>query len=245
MFLKRLFDFTVALFVLVLFSPLLVIILTLIWLQDFHNPFYIAERVGRKEKTFRMYKLRSMIINADATGVDSTANNDNRITAIGRFIRNYKLDELSQLINVLIGNMSLVGPRPNVKRETNLYSIEEKKILSIKPGITDLSSIVFADEGDILSNESDPDISYNQLIRPYKSRLAIAYVENRKFFLDLRIIFLTVLNFVSRYKALKILAKLTFNLTGDAELAEVCLRNNPLKPKSPPGFDHIIESRDL
>lgn len=242
---KRLFDFIVSAMILTLASPLMLIVLLLIWIQDWHNPFYIAERVGKNSKAFRMYKFRSMIINADRTGVDSTSNSDTRITGIGRFIRKYKLDELSQLINVLIGNMSLVGPRPNVKRETDLYSNEEKKILKIKPGITDLASIVFADEGDILADRSNPDIAYNQLIRPYKSRLAIAYVQNRKFILDFYILFLTVLNFVSREQALERVSQIALKITKDSELAEICLRKKELVPTPPPGFDHVIESRDL
>ena len=120
-----------------------------------------------------MVKLRSMIINADKNKVDSTASDDMRITRVGMMIRAYKLDELTQLINVLKGDMSLVGPRPNVQRDVDLYSETEKRLLSVKPGITDFSSIIFSDEGDILSGLDDPDIAYNQLIRPWKSRLGI------------------------------------------------------------------------
>ena len=243
--LKRLCDVAFSAILLAFFSPLIIVVVLLIWLQDFHNPFYIANRVGKNSKEFKMYKFRSMIVNADSTGVDSTSNNDSRITSVGKFIRAYKLDELSQMFNVLFGNMSLVGPRPNVKRETDLYSLEEKKILSVKPGITDLSSIVFADEGEILSNKTDPDIAYNQLIRPYKSELAIVYVENKSLILDLVILSLTALTFVSRAKALMAVSRIVRKLHPDAELSEICLRNKPLVPKAPPGFDHIIESRDL
>ena len=109
-----------------------------------------------------------MKINADKSGVDSTSNKDPRITGIGRFIRKYKIDELSQLFNVFLGSMSLVGPRPNVKRDTDLYTSLEKDLFLAKPGITDFSSIVFADEGDILEGHLDPDLAYNQLIRPWK-----------------------------------------------------------------------------
>ena len=243
--LKRLFDVTFSAILLAFFSPLIIVVALLIWMQDFHNPFYIANRVGKNSKEFKMYKFRSMIVNADSTGVDSTSNNDSRITSVGKFIRAYKLDELSQMFNVLFGNMSLVGPRPNVKRETDLYSLAEKKILSIKPGITDLSSIVFADEGDILSDKKDPDIAYNQLIRPYKSELAIVYVENKSLILDLVILSLTALAFVSREKALIAVSRIVHKLHPDAELSEICLRKKPLVPKAPPGFNHIIESRDL
>jgi lipopolysaccharide/colanic/teichoic acid biosynthesis glycosyltransferase len=217
----------------------------MIWLQDFHNPFYVATRVGKNSNTFKMYKFRSMIVNADKSGVDSTSSDDNRITTIGKFIRKYKLDELSQLFNVFIGNMSLVGPRPNVLRETNLYSNKEKQILSVKPGITDLSSIVFADEGEILEGKESPDIAYNQLIRPYKSRLALVYVNNRSFLLDLKILFLTAFSFVDREKTLYKVSRIVFSLTEDKALAEVSLRKKPLLPKPPPGFDSIIQTRDL
>jgi lipopolysaccharide/colanic/teichoic acid biosynthesis glycosyltransferase len=132
---KRTLDFLLSLIGLLLTSPILLPVIFLVWIQDWHSPFYIAPRVGRREKMFKMVKLRSMIINADKSGVDSTSSNDRRITGVGRFIRKYKLDELSQLWNVLIGDMSLVGPRPNVKRETDLYTFEEKKLLTVKPGI--------------------------------------------------------------------------------------------------------------
>ena len=120
---------------------------------------------------FSIIKLRSMIVNADKNKVDSTAEDDVRITWVGHFVRKFKIDELTQLINVLFGNMSLVGPRPNVKAETDIYTPIEKKLLSFKPGIADFSSIVFSDEGKILKNSIDPDLEYNQLIRPGKSRL--------------------------------------------------------------------------
>ena len=130
-----------------------------------------------------MIKIRSMKVNADLSGVDSTANDDSRITLVGKIIRKFKIDELAQLINVFLGQMSFVGPRPNVERETSLYTTEEKKLLNLKPGITDISSIVFSDEGDILEGRDDPDITYNQLIRPGKSKLGIFYIENSNIFL--------------------------------------------------------------
>ena len=118
-------------------------ICVLIWLQDFHSPFYIAPRVGKDGKIFKMVKLRSMIIDADKTWVDSTSSHDKRITPIGRFVRAYKLDEIPQLWNVLKGEMSFVGPRPNVKREVDLYTEIESNLLTVQPGITAISSIVF------------------------------------------------------------------------------------------------------
>src|SRR5205085_5451329 len=170
---KRLFDIICAAAGLVLTSPILLPVMFLIWRQDGFSPFYIAARVGRRESLFHMVKLRSMVKNADKSGVDSTSMDDRRITRVGQFVRKYKLDELTQLWNVLRGEMSLVGPRPNVKRETDLYTREEKRLLTVRPGITDFASIVFSDEGEILAGQPDPDIAYNQLIRPGKSRLGI------------------------------------------------------------------------
>ena len=133
----------------------------LIWIHDFHSPFYIAPRVGKSGQVFNMVKLRSMVVHADKTGVDSTSSSDPRITPIGHIVRKFKLDEFTQLWNVLKGDMSLVGPRPNVKRETDLYTRVEKGLLSVCPGITDFSSIVFSDENEMLRDSKDPDIDYN------------------------------------------------------------------------------------
>jgi len=188
---KRIFDFILAFIGLIISSPILLPVIFLVWIQEWHSPFYIAPRVGKNEKPFKMLKLRSMIVNADKSGVDSTSSNDKRITGVGKFIRKYKLDELSQLWNVLLGHMSLIGPRPNVKRETDLYTDQEKRLLTVRPGITDFSSIVFSDEGEILKDQIDPDIAYNQLIRPGKSMLGIFCIENRNFLVDFQLIFLT------------------------------------------------------
>jgi len=241
---KRILDFLISLVGLILCSPFLIPIIIIVWLQDWHSPFYIAERTGRGDKPFKMVKLRSMIINAHKSGVDSTSSNDKRITGVGRIIRRYKLDELSQLWNVLIGDMSLVGPRPNVKRETDLYTIEEKKLLAVKPGITDFSSIVFSDEGDILKDQPDPDIAYNQLIRPWKSRLGIFYVENRNVSVDLKLVFLTVVSIISRDKALLKVSKLLEKMNAGNDLIRIALRNETLVPVPPPGAHRVVTNRD-
>lgn len=241
---KRIFDFTCAFFGLVLASPILIPVMFLVWIQDWHSPFYIAPRVGKKERLFRMFKLRSMIVNADKSGVDSTSSNDKRITGVGRFIRKYKLDELTQLWNVLLGDMSLVGPRPNVKRETDLYTLEEKKLLSVKPGITDFSSIVFSDEGDILKDQNDPDIAYNQLIRPGKSMLGIFYIENRSFFLDIKLIFLTIVAIVSKEKALVYLVEILRNCKANSLILQIASRKENLVPMPPPGANNIVTNRE-
>ncbi|RVU25591.1 sugar transferase [Sandaracinomonas limnophila] len=241
---KRIFDFICALIGLVLASPILIPVMFLVWIQDWHSPFYIAPRVGKKEKLFRMIKLRSMIVNADKSGVDSTSSNDKRITGVGKFIRKYKLDELTQLWNVLLGDMSLVGPRPNVKRETDLYTLEEKKLLTVKPGITDFSSIVFSDEGDILKDQIDPDIAYNQLIRPGKSMLGIFYIENRSFLLDIKLIFLTIVAIVSKEKALVNLVVILRNCKANSLILQIASRKKKLSPLPPPGANNIVTNRE-
>ena len=242
--LKRLFDFTASAFGLLLASPVLLPVMFLVWRQDGHSPFYVAPRVGLNDKSFKMIKLRSMVINADKSGVDSTAANDNRITAVGQFIRRYKLDELTQLWNVFKGDMSLVGPRPNVKRETDLYTPVERKLLEVKPGITDISSIVFSDEGDILKDQPDPDIAYNQLIRPGKSMLGLLYIENQSLWIDIKLCFLTVIAILSRDKALSGIQKILKDFNATDDILQLAQRTKALVPRPPPGSDRIVTSRD-
>ena len=215
----------------------------LVWKQDYHSPFYIAIRTGKDDLQFKMVKLRSMVVNADKSGVDSTSNTDNRITKVGHLIRKFKLDEITQLWNVLLGDMSLVGPRPNVKRETDLYTEEEKRLLSVKPGITDIASIVFSDEGEILSGKEDPDIAYHQLIRPGKGHLGLFYVEKSNFILDLKLIILTVISIVAKRNALLMLSNIVHKLGGSEDLIQIVLRNKALKPSPPPGAKSIVTSR--
>ena len=241
---KRIFDFLLSFIGLIIASPILLPVIFLVWIQDWHSPFYVAPRVGKNEKPFKMLKLRSMVVNADKSGVDSTSSNDKRITGVGKFIRKYKLDELSQLWNVLIGDMSLVGPRPNVKRETDLYTSEEKHLLTVKPGITDFSSIVFSDEGDILKDHSDPDIAYNQLIRPGKSMLGIFYISHINFFIDIKLIYLTVVAIISKEKALSSIVNILKNLGANNILIEIASRKNKLIPMPPPGAKNIVTNRE-
>lgn len=241
--LKRFFDILISFIGLLFFSPILLPVLIMIWSYDKKSPFYIAPRVGKNGRIFKMVKLRSMIVDADKKGIDSTSNSDLRITPIGKKIRKYKLDELTQLWNVLLGEMSLVGPRPNVKIETDFYTISEKKLLSIKPGITDFSSIVFSDEGKILEDKRDPDLAYNQLIRPWKSRLGLIYVNHRSFLLDLEIMIITMISLLSKRKALNLLTKKLQILNVDREIINISKREVELYPYPPPGQDHIVEHR--
>lgn len=240
---KRFIDIVFATFGL-FFSALIILpVMLLIWLNDFNSPLYIPKRVGKNGELFDMIKLRTMIVNADKSGVDSTSAKDPRITAIGKIIRKYKLDELMQFWNVFIGNMSVVGPRPNVKRETDLYTNEEKRLLSVKPGITDFASIVFADENDILKNSQDPDLDYNQLIRPWKSRLGLVYIDNQSPALDIKLIFFTIVSFFSRPLALKKVSGILDKLNVAKEVKAISLRENKLVPYPPPGADKIVTSR--
>lgn len=241
---KRLLDIICSIFGLLVASPVLLPVMFLVWRQDKHSPFYVASRVGRNGKEFKMVKLRSMVVNADKSGVDSTGNNDQRITKVGSFIRRYKLDELTQLWNVLKGDMSLVGPRPNVKRETDLYTPIERKLLDVQPGITDFSSIVFSDEGDILADHADPDIAYNQLIRPGKGMLGLFYIEHRTLNIDIRLILITVIAILSRQRALLAVQRLLKELKAPTGLIELASRRTELVPMPPLGSDRIVTSRD-
>jgi lipopolysaccharide/colanic/teichoic acid biosynthesis glycosyltransferase len=198
MTLKRLFDLLASLFGLVVLSPLLIFVS--IWMKvDSKGPvFYRPERGGRFGKPFRIYKFRSMIVDADKKGPTSTANDDNRITRSGKFIRKCKLDEISQLINVLLGDMSLVGPRPDLLSEVAKYSDEEKKILDLRPGITDWASIWNSDEGGVLEGAKDADAVYQIVLRPTKVKLQLYYREHRTFCTDLKIIFCTIYRIINK-----------------------------------------------
>jgi len=241
--LKRLLDIIVSFSGLISLSPILGVIILLIWLQDFHSPFYIAPRVGKNGRIFKMVKLRSMIVGADKSGVDSTSSGDSRITAIGHLVRKCKFDEISQLWNVLTGDMSLVGPRPNVKRETDLYTVVEERLLSVRPGITDISSIVFADEGEILKGSADPDIDYNQLIRPWKSRLGLIYIKNRSIWIDLQLLWLTAVAMLSRKHALSGIHFMLEKMNAPDSVIRVAMRRDKLVPHPPPGSDAIVTFR--
>lgn len=235
-FLKRPFDFLFSAAVLLLASPLLLGSMLAVWQQDLKNPLYLAKRVARGGGNFTMIKIRSMVINADQSGVNSTGAGDMRITKVGHFIRRYKVDELSQFINVLIGDMSVVGPRPNTRAwGVDLYTEIERGLLEVRPGITDLSSIVFSDEGEILKGKENPDETYNALIRPWKSRLGLLYIANQGLALDIRIIWLTALAVINKRKAIEGVSRILVDLNAPADLCAVCRRDHNLVPTLPPG----------
>jgi lipopolysaccharide/colanic/teichoic acid biosynthesis glycosyltransferase len=242
---KRVADVIVSAIALILLSPLLALVAVVIWSRDGHSPFYVATRVGLGGRPFRMVKFRSMVSHADRSGVDSTARDDTRITPTGRVLRALKLDELPQLWNVLCGDMSLVGPRPNVERETQSYTAAEIDLLRIRPGITDLASIVFSDEADILAGNSDPDLAYNQLIRPWKSRFGLLYAWSpHSALLDFQLLFLTAVNSLDRDRALRHVARIVGGLGGDTELQQVARRHCALRAAPPPGANAIVKSRE-
>ena len=241
---KRILDLIGAFFGLLIASPFIAIFAILIWMQDGKPPFYFASRAKKGGGEFLMVKLRSMVVNADKTGVASTSSSDMRITRVGHLVRKYKLDELTQLWNVLMGDMSLVGPRPNLQRDTQFYTAVERDLLSVRPGITDFSSIVFSDEGDILRDQSDPDIAYNQLIRPRKSALGLFYIQHQSALLDIKICLITIIAIVSKKIALTHLNKTLRSLGADCVLITMASRTSPLVPLPPPGGLNIITSKD-
>ena len=190
--LKRTIDLSLALTALVPLSPLLLAIAALIKLDDGGPVFYRGVRIGRRGVAFRIYKFRTMVVNADRLGGPSTSDDDPRITRAGRWLRRSKLDELPQLLNVVKGEMSFVGPRPEIAQEVALYSPEERALLSLRPGITDWASIRFRDEGAMLRGAADPHETYRRVIRPEKMRLALEYVRTASLATDVKILVATL-----------------------------------------------------
>jgi len=192
--LKRLFDIIFSFLGLIVVSPLLLVIAILIKKESSGPIFYRGIRVGKDNRPFRIFKFRTMVPDADKLGGPSTASDDPRLLKIGHFLKKYQLDELPQLINVLKGEMSLVGPRPEVKMYVDMMTPEERNvILSVTPGMTDLASLWNFHEGEILKGSSDPEKTYQEKIWPEKKRLQIKYVKNRSFLLDLKIILKTII----------------------------------------------------
>ena len=190
-FLERLFDIVVSLLSLILLCPAFILVSLLIRCDSSGHILYKGIRIGKNNKPFNILKFRTMVNNAEKLGGTSTPENDPRITNLGKFLRKYKVDELPQLWNVLKGDMSIVGPRPQVLWAVELYSNEEKLLLSVKPGITDYASIKFRNEGDLLKGSSNPDQAYLEYIAPEKIRLGLEYVKKKSLWVDIKIIFLT------------------------------------------------------
>lgn len=199
---KFLFDFIFSFIGLIVILPLLALIAFLIKLSSKGSVFYRGIRSGQNGVPFKIYKFRTMIDNAEKLGGHSTGFNDPRLTKIGKFLRRYKLDELPQLINILKGEMSFVGPRPQVEKYTKLYQGEEKLILSVKPGFTDYSTIEFINLDKILGDEK-VDEKYFEQIEPKKNLLRIKYVKKQSFFIDVKILFLTFIKLLQIRKLWK------------------------------------------
>lgn len=190
--LKSLFDIIFSLIGLVVLFPMFMLIAILIKLSSEGPVFFRGVRVGRFGRQFKIFKFRTMVVDAEKFGGSSTADDDPRITQVGKFLRKYKIDELPQLINVLRGEMSFVGPRPEVQYYVDMFTEEEKAILSIRPGITDWASLWNPNEGALLAGSPDPEKMYMEEIRPEKIRLQLKYVKEHSSLIDLKIIFLTL-----------------------------------------------------
>lgn len=188
---KRVFDFIISLFVIVMFSPIGVLIAFAISIESRGGVFYKQKRIGLHGNKFTLLKFRSMAINADQKGKLTIGMNDSRITKVGQIIRKYKLDEFPQFINVLIGHMSIVGPRPEVEEYVNLYSDEQKAVLDVKPGITDYASLMYFKENELLSKSSNPNKTYIEEIMPDKLRINLEYIKNQSVWEDFKIIIKT------------------------------------------------------
>jgi lipopolysaccharide/colanic/teichoic acid biosynthesis glycosyltransferase len=190
---KRIFDFICSTLGLIVLSPVLLAITIKIKTGSDGPVFFKQIRVGENNEEFEILKFRTMVVDAEKLGRQITVGNDNRITKIGAFLRKYKLDELPQLINVFKGDMSLVGPRPEVPRYVKLYNEEQRKVLEAKPGITDLASIRYRDENDLLGEAEDPDTFYINTIMPDKLALNLEYINNNNIFVDIYIILKTII----------------------------------------------------
>ena len=240
---KRPFDLIGGALGLIVTSPLIVLALLLVALGDGRNPLYVSERIGRHGRSFRFIKIRTMIPNAAASRVDTTIAGDARLLPAGKLIRRFKLDELPQFWHVLRGEMSLVGPRPNVPREVALYTQEERRLLEVRPGITDFSSIVFADLAEVLANSADANIAYNQLVRPWKSELGLHYLQNMSLWQDFKLTLYTVSSMFARRWTLRRIVQDLRAGGARQELCELATRTHPLAPRPPPGGTAIVTSR--
>ena len=187
----RLFDILFSALGLIILSPVFVVLYLLIRIESKGGAFYIQERIGKDGQPFGLYKFRTMHIGSDSEGLLTIGDHDNRITHIGYFLRKTKIDELPQLLNVVKGDMSLVGPRPEVRKYVDMYTDEQRKVLSVRPGITDYASIEYANENELLSKTDNPDRVYIEEVMPNKLKLNMKYLEHYTITEYFKIIFLT------------------------------------------------------
>lgn len=197
---SRLFDVVFSVLGLLILFPVFLILYLLIVLESRGGGFYVQSRVGRNGKDFRLYKFRSMYIGADKKGLITVGGRDPRMTKTGVFLRRFKLDELPQLFNVLRGDMSLVGPRPELRYYVDMYTPEQRKVLTVRPGITDYASIEYVDENRILGSAVDPQQAYLKEIMPHKILLNMRYIEAQSLNEYFKVIFLTLWHIVKRNK---------------------------------------------
>lgn len=189
---KRLFDIMASFIGILLLSPLLIIIYLAVVINSGFPAFYFQTRVGKNNKDFRLFKFRTMYKDSDKKGLLTVGGRDPRITPVGYFLRKYKLDELPQLFNVLLGSMSLVGPRPEVRKYVDLYTDEQKKVLSVQPGITDYASLDYINENELLAKSGEPEQTYIKEVMPAKLLLNMKYINEAGLGTDLKIIFRTI-----------------------------------------------------
>ena len=185
---KRIFDCLFSSIGLIIISPIFILLSLLIALDSQGGIFYKQVRIGKNMRTFKLFKFRTMYANSDKKGLLTVGDNDNRITRVGYYLRKYKLDELPQLINVFIGDMSFVGPRPEVEKYVKLYNNEQQKVLSVKPGITDWASIRYVNESELLARSSEPEKTYINEIMPAKLAINLEYVKQNNLLIDKKII---------------------------------------------------------
>lgn len=190
---KRIFDFLVSLLGIIILSPIFLLVSIVIKLDSKGNILFLQKRVGRYGKEFNIYKFRTMITDAEKVGKQITIGNDSRITKVGAFLRKFKIDELPQLFNVLLGDMSLVGPRPEVPKYVGLYNDEQRKVLNVRPGITDMASLRYKDENDILGKVDNPEDYYINVIMKDKLNLNLEYIEKSNVFFDIYLIVKTII----------------------------------------------------
>ena len=188
----RFFDIVFSFFGLVVLFPLLLVLAIMVILDSRGGAFFFQTRVGKGGKDFRLWKFRSMAVDSEKHGQITIGAADRRITNSGKFLRKYKLDELPQLVNVLKGDMSLVGPRPEVRKYVEMYNEEQRRILDVRPGLTDYASVEYLDENELLSKSSDPLKTYVEEVMPAKIRLNMRYIENPTIGNYFKIIFLTL-----------------------------------------------------
>jgi lipopolysaccharide/colanic/teichoic acid biosynthesis glycosyltransferase len=195
---KRAFDVVSALVGLAVLSPLFLVITLAIVFDSRGGIFYKQVRVGKKNRDFVLYKFRTMVTGADKNGLLTIGDDDKRVTGVGRFLRKYKLDELPQLINVLNGSMSIVGPRPEVRKYVKLYDCTQLKVLDLKPGLTDYASLAYLNESEVLAQSNNPEKTYIETIMPEKLALNIKYLQEQSFGIDLKIIYKTILGIIAK-----------------------------------------------